>query len=384
MLPADLRTTRVFAGLDQPTDFDFLPDGRVLVAERAGTIRVLENGGSRASSFLRIPSRVSTARFRGLVDVTVDPDFARYPFIYLVYAAERAGAPPDEPTTARVSRFTVRDDEADPESEKVLLGTSAGPSCAALPSTFDCLPADADHIGADIAFAEDGSLFVATGEGGGLEQVEQTAFLAQDIDSLAGKILRVDRDGRGLEDNPFWNGDPAANRSKIWALGFRNPFRLALEPHSALLVAGDVGWDRYEELNLVTRRKDYGWPCLEGLGRTPRYRTVRFCRDYYARHADRAVAPTVAMAHPSAGSVTAGAFLREATLLPERYRSQYLFGDWLVNKLWLTTIDDKPGPASVRAIGRNAAGPVTIRVGPDGAVYYLALNLGELRRISAS
>ena len=386
-LRSDLRTVRIASGLEQPTDFDFLPDGRIVVAERAGTLRVLGKEDGRASLFLDIRSLVATALFRGLVDVTVDADFAKHPYVYVVYPVARADAPPNAPTTVRVSRFTVRGEKADPASEKVVLGSSPGPSCPDLPATSDCLPSDVDHIGADIKFAEDGTLFIATGEGGGKEEVEPNAFLAQNLDSLAGKILRVDRNGHGLEDNPFWNGDPAANRSKVWAYGFRNPFRLSLERDTGLLVAGDVGWYTAEELNVVYRGKDYGWPCREGLGKTPKYADEQFCRDYYPGQGRRAAPPSIEIKRPAARSITAGAFLTRATRLPKSYRSRYLFGDWLVNTLWLTTItgaESGRGLEAVRELGKNIGGPVAIAVGPDGSVYYLALNVGELRRITSS
>lgn len=239
-LPADLRTTVVARGLRQPTDFAFLPDGRVLVAERAGVLLLLEPNGRLGPVVLDIRSRIQTRLFRGLVDVTVDPDFATNRFVYVLYAVERVGAADDAPTTARLSRFVMRGQRANPSDEQILLGNSPGPSCLDLPRTADCLPADINHIGADIVFRDDDTMFVTTGEGGGGPPgiIVANAFLSQGVDSLGGKVLRIDREGRGVAHNPFWNGDAKANRSKVWALGLRNPFRLSFERTAGLLIVG--------------------------------------------------------------------------------------------------------------------------------------------------
>ena len=108
-------------------------------------------------------------------------------------------------------------------------------------------------------FAPDGTLFVGTGSGGGGNGVEPIMFRAPAIDTLGGKVLHVDRNGRGLPGNPFWNGDPDANRSKIWATGLRNPFRIALLPgRPQTLVVGDLGRKRWERLVRVTRGAELG------------------------------------------------------------------------------------------------------------------------------
>ena len=87
----------------------------------------------------------------------------------------------------------------------------------------------------------------------------------QDIDNLSGKILRIDPiTGAGLPDNPFYNGDPGANRSKVYQLGLRNPFRIAVDENSGQLYIGDVGWTRWEEINAGDPGANFGWPYYEG------------------------------------------------------------------------------------------------------------------------
>src|SRR5581483_6455600 len=94
-------------------------------------------------------------------------------------------------------------------------------------------------------------LFVGTGDGAPIDDFDD-AWRAQDLDSLGGKILHVSTSGEGLPSNPFWNGDPAANRSRVWAYGLRNPFRLTLHPGDGLPFVGDVGENATEEIDAVT------------------------------------------------------------------------------------------------------------------------------------
>ena len=278
-LPADLRLTTVVHGFHYPSDFAFLPGGRILVAEKDGQIKVATSEGEIDDTpFLDLRDRVSTAYFRGIMDITVDPDFSAHPYLYVVYTALGAGQTSKQPTVVRVSRFTVVGNRADPASEKIILGTAGTRSCFDVPRTADCLPSEVDLDGAEIVFAPDGTMFVSTGSGGGTNGVDQISFRAQDVDTLGGKVLRVDRNGRGLPGNPFWNGDADANRSKVWATGLRNPFRIALLSGTPrTIVAGDLGWHRWDRVVRVTRGADLAWPCYEGPSRPAGYRASRFC-----------------------------------------------------------------------------------------------------------
>jgi glucose/arabinose dehydrogenase len=265
----------------------------------------------------------------------------------------------------------------------VIVGGDDAKPCAELPLWGDCLPSSLDVDGADTVFASDGTLFVSTGFGGGEEHVEPSAFLADDRGTLGGKILHVDREGRGLPSNPFWDGDPQSNRSKVWATGFRNPFRMALLPGSpTTLAVGDVGWDSFESLLRVGRGSDSGWPCFEGGHKTPEYRDTPRCADYYRAHPEAPNAPWLAIPHPPGIAITGGVPLTRASGLPADLRSDYAFADWGAGTLTLVPLGETSNPKQT-PLARSAAGPVRLRVGPDGALYYLAANSGDLRRIAA-
>jgi glucose/arabinose dehydrogenase len=382
---ADLSASPIVKRLDYPTDFDFLPDGQMIVALRNGLIeRVDQRGHVVPKPVLDLRKRVNISGLRGLMALVLDPSPTRPLHFYVVYSMIDPAHPSPtsgRPTTVRVSRFTMVDGVASPTSEKVIEGRVVGGSCVSRPTT-NCIPSDADHIGADIVVLPDHTLLISTGDGGpALGNVE----LAQSTTSLGGKVLRVDQNGHGLPSNPFWNGDPNANQSKVWAYGFRNPFRLSSV--SGGVVVGDVGFNHVEELDLVKPGGDYGWPCYEGPIQTPEYRSKSFCQAYYAAHPDRRVQPWFALPQPRWRTVIAGTSLQGARELPPSFRTQYAFADWADSKVWVTdlatTHQHFVSTKTLHLVESGAAGPVRLRVGPEGALYELAINTGEIWRFTA-
>jgi glucose/arabinose dehydrogenase len=379
-LPKGFSTEVVASGLDVPTTFDFLPDGRILIGEKNGLVLLAEDAKVASTPVIDLRDQVNTAFYRGLMAVAVDPDFDQNRFVYVVYSAKRKGAGAKDATYVVVSRFVLSGGSAG--GERVILGTAGKKTgdCAKLPATADCIPSDVDHIGADIAFGKDGTLFISTGDGGGHERVEESAYSAQNVDSLAGKILRVTRDGRGLASNPFFAGDTKANRSKVWALGLRNPFRLTLAPGTGLPVVGDVGWRTADEISAAPARANLGWPCFEGRARTPDYRDTDRCLAMYSR-GDRVVKPSIELRHNGINSVSGGVFYTGDAYPPE-YRD-YFYADWA--KSWIRHASIAPAGGRLRdkpsSFAADAGGPVAFRMGPDGLLYYLALNFRELYRI---
>lgn len=375
-LPAGFRQEVVASGLVLPTSFAFLPRG-IAVAEKAGTVRLVDERGVSRSPILDLRRRVNGVGYRGLLAIEPDPAFARNGFLYLLYVREDGTAPADGPRTVRVSRVTVRRGKASPASERVLVGNSGRGSCNDLPSGSDCVPCDGDHCGGDIEFASDGTMFISTGDGwNGSAGFNVNPPRAQDLDLLAGKILRVDRLGKGVAGNPFHSGDGEANRSKVWAYGLRNPFRLTLRPPDEVPYVGDVGWNTTEEVNVARRGANMGWPCFEGEARPPEYEQTGVCRRAYAQRP--ATGPLYSY---RLGSVTGGVFYG-GDMFPTAYRGTYIFGDWSRNVLRVLRVTPEHQlSGDAQPFGRNAAGPVQLEVGPDGSLYYLATNVGELRRI---
>jgi glucose/arabinose dehydrogenase len=383
-LPRGFKEELVALGLGYPTGFSFLPDGGILLSQQEGLVTVLRNGRVNADPFLDIRAHVNAWTLRGLLSVEADPEFERNGFVYLLYTHDDGTPPKDGPKIVRLSRFTADGDVARPGSEKVLLGTLGGHSCDGLPVTSDCIPADGEHSGGDIEFGSDGTMYVTTGDGSLGSRLGDDPLRAQNLDSLAGKVLRITRDGDGIPGNPFWNGDPHANRSKVWAYGLRQPFRLTLRD-GTLPYLGDVGGNLREEVDVAPRAANLGWPCYEGRVRPTLFINSRVCRSLYARGPSAVRFPIYAYptaARAGRGSVTGGTFYT-GTSYPRVYRGAYFFGDWSRSWLRYLHVDERNRVrGEVREFARKTQGPVEIEVGPDGDLYYIAINVAELRRIT--
>jgi glucose/arabinose dehydrogenase len=206
----------------------------VLVGEKRGVVRVVEDGGLRREPFLDISDRVATFGYRGLLAVDAHPRFAENGLVYVLYVREEPGADEESPRTVCVSCFRSEGERASASAEEVILGADWRGSCSELPAGSDCIPCDGDHCGGDLQFAPDGTLLVTTGDGwNGSSGFNRNPLRAQRLDSLAGKLLRLAPESAGLRSNPFWTGDRGENRSKVWAYGLRNPFPSSSSPAAA-------------------------------------------------------------------------------------------------------------------------------------------------------
>ncbi|HEX5656414.1 MAG TPA: PQQ-dependent sugar dehydrogenase, partial [Polyangiales bacterium] len=296
---AGFELVTVAEGLAQGTGFAFAPPDRIFVVEKRGVVRVIKKGQLLPRPFLDISSEVNSAGDRGLLGIAVDPAFPIAPYLYLVYVADPAevftSTPGPEGNAAadgngaraskliRVAADPATDfDTARAGSTSVLLGSNSTlenlsgldlhnayerPSCGDHGAYVrDCLPADENsHTIGTVLFGPDGMLYVGNGDGCDFVAARPACTRAQDLDSLAGKILRIDpATGKGLPDNPYYDGDPDSNRSKVYQLGLRNPFRFSFDPPTGSLYVGDVGWNVWEEINRAGPGANFGWPCFEG------------------------------------------------------------------------------------------------------------------------
>ena len=384
----------VLEDIPQPTDFAFAPDGRIFIASLSGQVRIAEDGQLLPTPFITLPTN---SRFqRGLLGLALDPEFEANGYVYLFYTFENNQADDTGPKTSQLIRVTADGNFAVPGSELVLLGSVVGtesqPSCGDFPVGADCLPADGrSHVGGSIAFGTDGTLFVGTGEASFSAPNEgELQIAAQNLDSLAGKVLRINRDGSAPPDNPFFTGDPNANRSKIWAYGLRNPFRLSLQPGTNVPFVGDVGSGFWEEINAVQPGINLGWPCYEGANRVNS--KLAFCENMY-RDGTNFTHPAYTSGRPNTlgTAIVAGVFY-EGDDYPPRFQNAFFFGDWVQHTISVLKFDtsNEVIDGTVTELFRrpDAGAPVDFELHPDGDVYYLNWpfdppdpTLGDLRRI---
>ncbi|QSQ25795.1 PQQ-dependent sugar dehydrogenase [Pyxidicoccus parkwayensis] len=383
LLPTSFTMEVVASGLAYPTGFAALPDGRILIAEKGGVVRLLKNGVLQPTPFIDLQARVNAHHDRGLLGLAVDPAFSSNGFVYLLYTYDDDDTDDDGPKTARLARYTAVGDTASPGSEYVLLGTVVGHSCNEFPQGTDCIPSDSpSHTVGSVRFAPDGTLFVTLGDGARFDGVDDDALRAQDVDSLAGKVLHVTRDGKGIPSNPFWNGDANANRSKVWAYGLRNPYRFNLRPDNGVPYLGDVGWNDYEEINVASAGANLGWPCYEGDFRQPGYAPKPLCQALYGRGPSAVKGPLYVWDHGVGRTATGGAFYTGAAY-PDAWRGAYFFADY--GERWIRTLrvdgNDTVIPGSVTEFATDVGGLVALDVGPDSNLYAVDIVAGELRRL---
>ncbi|MFN0122435.1 MAG: PQQ-dependent sugar dehydrogenase [Blastocatellia bacterium] len=370
----------------QTTSFSFAPDGRVFTTEKRGLVRVIKNGVMLTRPFLDISAHVNQTGDRGLLGMTLDPDFRVNGYLYLVYVYEQEGVTGDTgPKTARLSRFQVDPGNPDlglPGSELVLAGRSSVAPCGLQPAGADCIGADStSHSIGTVRFGPDGKLYFGMGDGASFDFSDILALRAQDLDSYNGKILRLNRDGTAPPDNPFYNGDPRAIRSKVYAYGLRNPFRFTIHPATGEVVIGDVGLSHYEEINRG-RGANFGWPCFEGNDPAKGFQDA-FPAQCAGVLPDKVTRPLYTYRHVAGAAVVGGPFYTAAAY-PARYHGNYFFGDYTQNDLWRIVFDGNGAVAGVEKFATGAAAPVDLEPGPDGLLYYLSLTQGEIRRIRYS
>lgn len=232
-----LRAQVIASGLEHPWALAQLPDGRWLVTERPGRLRVIGSDGTLGAPIEGLPP-VLAERQGGLLDIALSPTFAEDRLIYWSYAEPREGG-----AGTAVARGRLSDDDTRVEDVQVIF--------RALP-TYD----NAMHFGSRLVFDRAGRLYVTLGERSDLETRPQ----AQDPGSHLGKIVRVNADGSVPADNPLVG--EAGARPEIWSLGHRNVQGAALHPGTGELWAVEHGARGGDELNVVRAGRNYGWPII--------------------------------------------------------------------------------------------------------------------------
>jgi glucose/arabinose dehydrogenase len=231
----NFRVETVVGGLEVPWSIAWTPDGRMLFTERAGRVRVFANGQLRAEPLYTVPDVEQTGE-SGLMGLTLHPQFASNHLLYLAYAYQSSGQ------LVRVVRY--RETETGFTDPRVII---------------ENIPAAQFHAGCRIGFGPDGKLYITTGDA-------TERGLAQKLDSLAGKTLRLNDDGTVPQDNPFVRQPNA--RPEIWTYGHRNAQGMDWQPGTNLMFQTEHGPSGFDgpgggdEVNIVERGKNYGWPLI--------------------------------------------------------------------------------------------------------------------------
>jgi glucose/arabinose dehydrogenase len=338
---ADYEWQPILSGLYRPVDIQPANDGsgRLFILEKNGFIRVYENGQLREAPFLDISDRVNEGgNEMGLLGLAFHPDYEKNGYFYVNYTG--AGG------HTRISRFQSDGSDADKTSETILL---------LVEQPYQ------NHNGGALAFGPDGRLYAALGDGGSAGDPQKNA---QNPNSLLGKILRLDvTDGDPYvlpADNPFGN--------EVWAYGLRNPWRISFDKLTGDLWIGDVGQNKWEEIDYLPYPweggANFGWSVMEGS------------HAYDGEPQSGMLFPAAEYSHAEGGcSVTGGYVYRGG--MPE-WNGIYLYGDYCSGKIWgLILADGLWQPqllfetgATITTFGQDEAGEIYF-ASDNGSVYRL-------------
>ena len=312
-----IRIETVAENLEIPWAIAFDPDGRIFVTERVGKLRVIEDGKLNPEPVKVLNVGIGEG---GLLGVALDPNFEENHFVYLYYTYSEFLT-----NYNKVVRYTENDNKL--SDEKILL---------------DKIPGAVFHDGGRMKFGPDKKLYITTGDAG-------NANSAQDLNSLSGKILRINSDGTIPDDNPFDN-------SPVYSYGHRNPQGLDWDPVTGKLVVTEHGPSAHDEVNVVEAGKNYGWPIVIGGEHDPKY------VDPIIHTGDDTWAPS-------------GASFYNSDNIPD-WKGKYFIATLRGSHLRMLDLDLESNEViSSEALFQNSFGRLRdASLGPDGNMYLLTSN----------
>lgn len=363
-------------GVSTPTALTQLPDGRVLVLQKGGAVRVLQNGALLGGSALSLT--VCSQSERGLLGVAADPEFGANGVLFLYYTRPSAGAAGG--CVNRVSRFLMSGNTIDPATEQVLLDNIPSPA--------------GNHNGGDLEVGNDGFLYVSVGDGGSDPRGRSGANkAAQDLSLLNGKILRIDRNsGAPAAGNPFSGAGteacatrggtaatPTTTCQEIFAYGLRNPWRFAFDQNTGAtrFFINDVGQNTREEVDLGINGANYGWPEREGQcaqGQNPLCPPPDASLGYTQPLTDYPHSPT-------GEYITGGAFIPNGAW-GGGYDGGYLFSDGNPGKIFFRNAAGTVNYNSPFVSGVGGISDIGFVMEPSGwALYTVNASTSEVRKV---
>ena len=350
----------IAAGLDQPLAITNAGDERLFVTFQPGQIVIV----GRSTPFLDIHTLVSCCNERGLLSVAFHPHYLQNRFFYVDYTNVNGNT-----VIARYTTLVTDPNRADSSSAIILM---------TIPQPY------ANHNGGQLQFGPDGYLYIGMGDGGSGGDPENRA---QNLNSLLGKILRIDVDSASPyavpATNPFLNNSAA--RGEIWAYGVRNPWRFSFDRHTGDLWIADVGQDKYEEVDwqpaASSGGENYGWRYMEGL----------HCYNPGSNCPTAGLTmPVIEYTHDNGNcSITGGYRYRGEKYA--RMSGMYIYGDYCTGIIWGAT-PQRDGSVTtqllldttmqISSFGEDVNGELYVADIKGGAVYQLTDPAPPRRRIA--
>jgi glucose/arabinose dehydrogenase len=359
---SSVRTEGFTSGLSSPWAMAFLPDNRVLVTQKGGTmVLVSANGATRTTMNWGLPApEIRDGGQGGLLDVALDPDFATTPWVYFTY--QEPG--PNSTSGTAVGRARLQ-----------------GSSLVDFQRLYQQTPKvgqDGVHFGSRLAFRSDKTLFVSLGDRGQDDPSAPTRNHAQNLAKTLGKVIRINRDGSIPSDNPFQGQSGAL--PEIWSLGHRNPQGLTYDATSGALWNTEHGPQGGDELNRVLPGANYAWP-LRSYGCPYGATEGAGCRVGGGTHlplngttfnepvtfwAPTSTAPSNVIVYRGSG-------------FPE-WNGQLFIGALAGQRLWRVTLNGTAFASCEAMLSSLNQRIRDVRQGPDGWIWVLT-DGGEIRRV---
>lgn len=349
---AEPQLTTLHSGLASPWSLALLPDGQMLVTQKAGSLlRLSADGRSTLAQIAGVPA-VSAAGQGGLLDVAIDPDYgAGAPWVYLSYAEPGTGAEAGTSGTAVLRARLVGDALVD---ASVILRQQ--------PKTRGTA-----HYGSRLVFARDKTLFVTLGE----RMLESPA---QDVAQTLGKVVRIQRDGTAPADNPAFGSSALPG---LWSMGHRNPQGAALHPETGELWVSEHGPQGGDEINIARAGGNHGWP-IKSYGCPYGSPVGEACRIGGGTHAPAYVEPLTSWVPTSVAP--AGLAFYTGGMFPE-WRGQLFSGALAGQALWRLRLEGNAVAAREPMVGALGERFRDVRQAPDGALLLLT-DSGKLMRLA--
>jgi glucose/arabinose dehydrogenase len=354
----NVRATVLSAMLASPWGIAFLPDGRMLVTQKGGSMVIVRADGSAVEATLSGVPAVNSRGQGGLLDVALDPDFATDPWVYFTFSEDGAGGAGTALARGRLDGTALKDVAVIwRQTPKVNSGS---------------------HFGSRIVFRADTTLYLTVGERGQDDPAAPAAQNAQNVGKSLGKVLRLNRDGSVPTGNPVFSG--AGALPGLWSIGHRNPQGAALKPGSDELWLTEHGPRGGDELNRVLPGRNYGWP-LVSYGCPYSYsQSAPACRPGGGAHAPNYEEPKSTWLPTS--TAPSGLAFYDGERFPQ-WKGNLFAGALVGATLWRHVLDAsgkvtlREEVAAVKALGKRIR---AVKQGPDGWLYLLSDD-GRLVRV---
>ncbi|KAJ8908878.1 hypothetical protein NDN08_005582 [Rhodosorus marinus] len=373
-----------------PVDFDWIPGDveRVLICEKRGIIHLVTDGQVQSKPFLDIQDQLVSVGARGLMSCLVDSKFEEHPYIYVSYVDSRAQTTRyHSPKTGILSRFRVSADYSEATDEVIILGSDTiitqGCRGDVAIGRKDIICNDySEHNNGGLAMdPETGNIFAAFGDAASPTVFDELPIRALQLDFTAGKILCIKRSGMACENNPFSkNGDRESNRAKVWNWGVRNPFRISWDEVFKVPLIANVGLASWESIFLGSKGENFGWPCREGQQINLRATDYSECKDIEKGTLDASGVSLWDYDHDFGTSVTGVARLSSSEW-PTALRNLIAVCDYTRSWIKLIEVTGSGIRGSPMDLLSEVQGPVQLKQGPDGWLYYLSIVAQKLYRV---